>query len=120
MIFPFINFLLNSLIRLRMFLVKHTLWRSLCDAVPVQSYENLREYIEKQEEEKKPYLTAEQPVMYAQTSGTTGDPKFISILKSSISQYRKSQQVFAYAVYASISGVYNGKVLGIRSPAVGG
>ena len=162
MIFPFINFLLNSLIRLRMFLVKHTLWRSLikatcnpqqsqnellkqilsknqdtvfgkehgfeeiksykgfCDAVPVQSYENLREYIEKQEEEKKPYLTAEQPVMYAQTSGTTGDPKFISILKSSISQYRKSQQVFAYAVYASISGVYNGKVLGIRSPAVEG
>ena len=162
MIFPFINLLLNNLIRLRMFLVKHTLWSSFikatrnpqqsqnellkqilsknqdtvfgkehgfeeiksykgfCDAVPVQSYENLREYIEKQEEEKKPYLTAEQPVMYAQTSGTTGDPKFISILKSSISQYRKSQQVFAYAVYASISGVYNGKVLGIRSPAVEG
>ncbi|MBB17073.1 hypothetical protein CMK22_17545 [Candidatus Poribacteria bacterium] len=162
MIFPFINLLLNNLIRLRMFLVKHTLWSSFikatrnpqqsqnellkqilsknqdtvfgkehgfeeiksykgfCDAVPVQSYENLREYIDKQEEEKNPYLTAEQPVMYAQTSGTTGDPKFISILKSSISQYRKSQQVFAYAVYASISGVYNGKVLGIRSPAVEG
>ena len=124
MIFPFINLLLNNLIRLRMFLVKHTLWSSFikatrnpqqsqnellkqilsknqdtvfgkehgfeeiksykgfCDAVPVQSYENLREYIDKQEEEKNPYLTAEQPVMYAQTSGTTGDPKFISILKS--------------------------------------
>ena len=90
------------------------------NAVPVQSYEDLREYIEKQEEENSPYLNSEQPIMYAQTSGTTGKPKYISILKSSISQYRKSQRIFAYAQYASISGVYSGKVLGIVSPAVEG
>ena len=162
MIFPLINIALNSLIQLRMFLIKHVSWSSLikktrnpqqaqnellkqilsknkdtvfgkehgfekirsyeefCSAIPIQSYEDLRGYIEKQEKEKKLYLTAEQPIMYAQTSGTTGKPKFISISKSSISQYRKSQQVFAYAVYASISGVYNGKVLGVRSPAVEG
>ena len=47
MIFPFINFLLNSLIRLRMFLVKHTLWRSLIKATcnPQQSQNELLKQI---------------------------------------------------------------------------
>jgi len=95
-------------------------YAEFCNVIPVRSYEDLRRYIEKQEEEKKPYLTVEQPIMYAQTSGTTGKPKYISILRSSISQYRKSQHIFSYAQYASISGVYSGKILGIVSPAVEG
>ena len=95
-------------------------YQDFCAAVPVQSYEDLRPYIEKQEEEKTPYLYAEQPGMYAQTSGTTGKPKYIAILESSISQYRKSQHIFAYAQYAGLPGVYSGKILAIVSPAVEG
>lgn len=89
-------------------------------SVPVQSYEDLRPYIEKQEQEKRPSLNTAQPIMYAQTSGTTGKPKYIPILKDTVKQYRQSQHLFAYAEYAGISGVYDGKVLAIVSPAVEG
>jgi hypothetical protein len=90
------------------------------DTVPLQSYENLRPYIEKQENEKKNYLNTSLPIMYAQTSGTTGKPKYIPILKSTVRQYRKSQQIFAYSKFKDIPGVYDGKVLAIVSPAVEG
>ncbi len=99
---------------------KITSYTEFCKAVPVQFYEDLRPYIERQEEEKQPHLNVKQPIMYAQTSGTLGKPKHIPILKSSISQYRKSQQCFAYALYASIHGIYSGKVLAIVSPAIEG
>lgn len=88
--------------------------------VPVNGYEALRSYIEKQEVEKKPYLNPDHPVLYAQTSGTTEKPKYIPILKSTISQYRRSQQIVAYTQYAAIPGVYKGKVLAIVSPAMEG
>ena len=99
---------------------KITSYAEFCKAVPVQSYEDLRPYIEKQEEEKQTHLNVEQPSIYAQTSGTLGKPKYIPILKSSISQYHKSQQCFTYALYASIPGIYSGKVLAIVSPAIEG
>lgn len=88
--------------------------------VPVQSYEDLRPYIEKQEQQQKNYLNTSKPLMYAQTSGTTGKPKYIPILKSTVATYRQSQYVFSYATYHGVSGVYDGKVLVIVSPAVEG
>ena len=88
--------------------------------VPVHQYEALRSYIEQQETTKQPCLNAAQPVMYAQTSGSTGKPKHIPILKQTIAQYRRSQHIVAYAEYASIPGVFKGKVLAIVSPAVEG
>jgi len=89
-------------------------------AVPVNTYEKLRGYIEKQEAKKKPYLNHNHPIMYAQTSGTTGKPKYIPILKTTVSQYRRSQYVVAYAKYLAIPDVYMGRVLAIVSPAVEG
>lgn len=88
--------------------------------VSVNDYEALRNYVDKQEAEKKPYLNSDQPVMYAQTSGTTGKPKYIPILQRTISQYRMSQHIIAYTIYAAIPGAYQGKVLAIVSPSVEG
>ena len=59
-------------------------------AVPVNSYEDLRDYILTQEADKKPQLNSQQPVMYARTSGTTSEPKYIPILKKTIVQHRYS------------------------------
>ncbi len=95
-------------------------YESYRSRVPVASYESLRNYVERQESERSPYLNKEQPVMYAQTSGTTGKPKYIPILKSTIDQYRKSQHIVAYAIYENIPGTFSGKVLAISSPAVEG
>ena len=88
--------------------------------VPVCDYEALRSYIDKQESEGVPHLNASQPVMYVQTSGTTGEPKNIPILQSTINDYRNSQHIVAYAIYENIPGAYDGKILAITSPAVEG
>ena len=40
--------------------------------IPVHGYEELSPYIEKQIETGKYSITSEKPIMYAQTSGTTG------------------------------------------------
>ena len=95
-------------------------YREFQRAVPVHTYEELRGAIERQEISQKPCLNAEQPAMYAQTSGTTGNPKFIPILPQTIVQYRRSQFCVAYAIHAAIPQAYAGKVLAIVSPAVEG
>ena len=86
-------------------------------AVPAAKYEEFRPYVERQEEEKRPHLNRRQPKMYAQTSGTTGKPKYIPIQKETIAQFRRSQHIVAYAKYLHIKGVFDGKVLAIVSPA---
>ncbi len=95
-------------------------YEDYCRCVPACDYEALRSYIENQESENLPHLNREQPIMYAQTSGTTGEPKNIPILKSTVTQYKRSQQIAAYALYANIPGAYDGKILAIASPAVEG
>jgi len=95
-------------------------YQEFSQSVDIQSYEELRPYIEKQENEGETYLNREQPVMYAQTSGTTDTPKYIPILEDTISDYKRSQKIFSYALYTSIPGVYEGKIMGIVSPAVEG
>ena len=48
-------------------------------AVPVQTYEDLRPFIERQELTRQRCLTMEQPVYYHRTSGTVGEPKNIPV-----------------------------------------
>ena len=89
-------------------------------SVPVHTYEMLREYIEKQEETKKPYLTYNNPFMYAQTSGTTDKPKLIPISGETVKNYKKSQSVSTYAQYKEVPSMFEGKILAIVSPAMEG
>jgi hypothetical protein len=86
-------------------------------AVQFNSYDNLQDYIARQDLEKIPYLTEEAPVFYVLTSGTTGRSKKIPILKSSVGQYKQSQQLLAYAMYQGIPSAYKGKILAMVSPA---
>jgi len=88
--------------------------------VPVHTYEQLRELIEKQARENIPYLNAEQPGFYVLTSGTTAQPKYIPVLSHSIAAFRRSQRLVAFAVYRSIPEAFDGKVLAIVSPAIEG
>ncbi len=73
-----------------------------------------------QEIKKKPMLNAEQPIMYAQTSGTTGEPKYVPILKSTVKNYKYSQNIFAYAQYSTFPDIFFGKILAIVSPDIEG
>ena len=86
-------------------------------AVPVQTYETLRPYIEEQERTGDPALNAERPVMYARTSGTTGQPKLIPVLRGTIREYKRNQAIQAYVQFSADADAYYGRFLAIVSPA---
>ncbi len=89
------------------------------DAVPVRTYEDLRDYVEAQERTGKPFLTSERPVYYHRTSGTLGAAKDIPITEAGLRRIRHNQRLFAYAVARS-TRAFEGKVLGITGQAVEG
>ena len=95
-------------------------YKDFKNSVPINEYEDLRSYINQQEQTGEPYLNSQQPVMYAQTSGTTGEPKNIPILNASIESYKHSQSLFSYTQYSYDKEVYSGKLLAIVSPDIEG
>ena len=88
--------------------------------VPVQTYESLRPYIDAQERTGLPCLNAQRPVMYAQTSGTTGAPKYIPLPRHALALQKRSQNLFTYLQYRAVPNAYDGRLLAIVSPAVEG
>ena len=99
---------------------KISCYKDFAAAVPVQDYESLRPYIEEQEGTGEPALNAERPVMYAQTSGTTGKPKLIPILARSLNQLKRSQSIQSFVQFSAVPQTFYGRILGITSPAVEG
>ncbi len=89
-------------------------------SVPIHTYEDLRPYIQAQEDLKVPQLNKEQPISYAMTSGTTGKPKMIPMLPHTIQMLRRCQGLSTYAQYQGISRVFQGKMLVIAGQAVEG
>jgi len=88
--------------------------------IPIHDYEELRPYIEKQIATGEYSIIPGKPVMYAQTSGTTGKPKYVPILKSTIESYKQTQRISSYTQYRDIPGIFSGKILAIVSPAIEG
>lgn len=88
--------------------------------VPIHGYEELRPYIEKQIKTGDLCIVPEKPIMYAQTSGTTGKPKYIPVLENTIESYQKALGIFSYVQYQAIPKIFSGKVLTIVSPAIEG
>ena len=88
-------------------------------AVPVQTYESLRDLIERQELTGEPCLTTEQPVFYNRTSGTVAAPKDIPITKSALARIQGLQRLTAY-VMARNTSMLTGKVFSITGAAIEG
>ncbi len=88
--------------------------------VPVQHYEMLRPYIDEQRCTGARALTAEAPLFYAQTSGTTGKPKHIPITPSTLAMHRTEQALFSYLQFRACPQAFAGKALGIMGAAVEG
>lgn len=95
-------------------------YAELQQKVPVQHYEMLRPYIEEQRHNGSQALTAESPLFYAQTSGTTGDPKYIPITPTTLKVHRDEQSLFSYLQYCACPQAFEGKSLGIMGAAVEG
>ena len=88
-------------------------------AVPVQSYEDLRDDIEAQESSGEPRLTVEQPVYYNRTSGTVAAPKNIPVTASGLKRIRGNQQLAAYS-FSRWPGLFGGKMFAVTGAAVEG
>ena len=88
-------------------------------AVPVQSYEDLRPLIARQELTGERCLTQAQPVFFHRTSGTTGVPKDIPITQPGLDQIKQHQKIFAYAVSRG-SNALRGKMFTVSGQAVEG
>ena len=76
--------------------------------VPIQTYEDLRPFIEAQEQIKDTQLYMESPLRYALTSGTTGKPKYIPILAGTENAIRRWQKLSNYAQYRASPGIFSG------------
>lgn len=95
--------------------------RSLEDyrkAVPIVDYEDIREHIDRETRNEKNILTAEDPILFAQTSGTTGEPKYIPVTPSC----QKGGGMTTWLHYARRDhpNMLRGKIVTIVSPAVEG
>jgi hypothetical protein len=87
------------------------------ECVPVNDYEALRTWIERQDRDGRPHLNAETPISYAVTSGTTGAPKYIPILPSTLAAQKRIQDLFLHKLLEARPRVLDGHILAIVSPA---
>lgn len=90
------------------------------EQVPVQRYETLVPYIEDQRRTGAAALTAEPPVFYAQTSGTTGSPKYLPVTATTLAMHRAEQALFSWLQYRACPSAFEGKSFGIMGAAVEG
>jgi len=88
--------------------------------VPPQDYESLRTYIDKQDETGEPHINAENPIIYAVTSGSTGAPKYIPVLKRTIESFKRSQLIQAYSQIIEREDVISGKIMAIMGASIEG
>jgi len=86
--------------------------------VPVVDYEDIRDEIDRMTRGEKNVLTAEDPVLFAQTSGTTGSPKYIPVTPTC--QKGGGTTTWLHFAHQSHPGMLSGKVITIVSPAVEG
>jgi hypothetical protein len=94
--------------------------RSLDDyrhQVTIGDYERLRPYVERAENGEPNVLTDEPVLMFTLTSGSTGAPKLIPVTESARANHRRLTRLWYYRAYLDHPNLFNGKLLGVISPA---
>jgi hypothetical protein len=86
-------------------------------AVPIRDYEGFRAYVERATAGEKAVLTAEEPLMYATTSGTSGKPKYIPVTPGYMDEFRLASVISGYHLLTSFPAIAGGVSLSIASPA---
>jgi hypothetical protein len=90
-------------------------------AVPVIGYQDISERVERMARGEANVLTAENPLMFARTSGTTGKPKLIPVTPTCRGRDHSDQmRTWLYHAQVDHPGIFRGKVMSLVSPAVEG
>ena len=88
--------------------------------VAIADYERLRPYIELVKNGETDALTAERVEMFTMTSGSTGEPKLIPVTATTRENHRQLTRLWYYRALVDHPDLFNGKLLGVVSPAVEG
>jgi len=89
--------------------------------VKINDYEDFRPYVERHKNGEADILFPGKPKLYATTSGTTKEPKWVPITERYYQNvYRKSSQFWYYCFMKNKPRVYYGKSLSIVGKAVEG
>lgn len=89
--------------------------------VPVSTYEDIRGQVERMANGEPNVLTAETPVMFAMTSGTTGKSKLIPVTPTCRGRDHADQiRVWLHHARLAHPGLFDGKIVSLVSPAVAG
>lgn len=96
----------------------YALWQK---NVPVQDYEDLRPFIERHKNGEENILFPGKPMMYATTSGTTKEPKWIPITSMYYDNiFSKMSKVWLYNFIEHRPKAFYGKIVAIVGKAVEG
>jgi hypothetical protein len=98
--------------------------RSLADwrqRVPVVSYEDIQDRVGRVVRGERNVLTAEDPVLFARTSGTTGDAKYVPITPTCQGRDQKDpMRTWFWHASRAHPRIFQGHVVSLVSPAVEG
>ena len=95
-------------------------WQEYREGVPVADYEATLPWVERLQAGESRVLTAEQPYMFTQTSGTTGQPKLIPATGFTRKCSARLSAQWLYRTLVDHPRVLDDKALVIVSPAVEG
>jgi sterol desaturase/sphingolipid hydroxylase (fatty acid hydroxylase superfamily) len=95
-------------------------YAGFAERVPVHEYEALRPYVDAEIERGEQALTAESPMHYLRTSGTTGKPKDIPLVESHLHQLRQLNRLSVSSQHRACPAAFSGSILVITSPAIEG
>jgi len=89
--------------------------------VPINTYENLRPYIKKHTQGHSNVIVPEKPIMYATTSGTTREPKWIPITPKYYKEcYNGLSKLWFYTMLKENPHLFDGNDLTIVGKAIEG
>lgn len=89
--------------------------------VPAQEYESLRPYVERHKNGEADVLFPGKPIMYATTSGTTKEPKWVPITQKYMnSVYGKMTKVWLFNFIKNRPNVFTGKIVSIVGKVIEG
>jgi len=97
------------------------LYKRYQEKVRVNDYEDLRPYVERHKHGEAGILFPGKPVLYATTSGTTSEPKWIPITQEYLNNvYGKMTKVWLYNFIKNRPKVFSGKILSIVGKVIEG
>jgi hypothetical protein len=88
--------------------------------VPIRDYEGHRPWIERLKRGDRGVLTADEPLMFATTSGTTAEPKIIPVTAEWLRELQRLTTLWLYRSQADHPSLFSAKSVTVVSPAVEG